>query len=872
MIRRTSVVFGPLASHMRRLKAARADEVGLEVTTISGLAERLAGGFLQAPSDEALLPAIRDALDEGGFLEIDAIRRFPGVPRAIAATLRDVWRADLGLGQRACAPELEGLSRLDGRVRALLPDGVIAPPDLRDAALLRIHHANAVLGPVTLEGVLDVDPVWRPLFVRLADFVPLAWVTAGAVDRSWFPGRLEVVRLGCGTRPAAEACADPRAESVEALRWARGLLARGDVLASDIAIASTTTEAWDEHFLALAREAGIPLHFTHGVPALDTRPGQTCAALADVLLRGLSQTRVRRLLRLVRPAGVPDDWSLGLPRSARLAQPEHWKRALATAGPRRLSGGAADAALPPLLSLLARGPAAAREAGQAVLRGTALRLWRDALDAAPPEALELSLEGLKVADAGHPGSRVTWGPAAHLAAAPRPYVRLIGLAAGGWPRAEDEDPLLPDRNLPRPWSGVPSRPERDAMLFNVIVGAASGGLALSRPRRSAEGGSQSPSRLWPVDSVELERTRVPAHAFGEADRLLARPRDAAADPGLSRARNCWRDWHRPELTAHDGLVPNAHPGLDRALGRTHSAQSMGRLLRDPLAFVLVDALGFAPAVRAAERLTLDPPSFGELAHEILRRAVDALEAGAGLAAADEAYIRAAVGAAAASAAVNWPLERAVPPAMLWRRAVWEASHFAFAGLSAERVRPGTRVWTEVSFGTEDTASAPGQPWNPALPVSVGSLLAKGRIDRLDVKAERDAARVTDYKTGDPPDSRQRTELDGGRELQRVLYAAAVRQMLPDVGDVRSRLLHLPDGSMGELSGPVIDRCIAALGEALATAATNLRSGVAVPGPDSRLRYNRMRLALPADLEGYLGRKGAALGTALAPLYPAWNLP
>jgi hypothetical protein len=55
------------------------------------------------------------------------------------------------------------------------------------------------------------------------------------------------------------------------------------------------TKDWDDHMLVLAADASLPLHFSHGVPALASREGHACAALADILLNGLSQERVRRL-------------------------------------------------------------------------------------------------------------------------------------------------------------------------------------------------------------------------------------------------------------------------------------------------------------------------------------------------------------------------------------------------------------------------------------------------------------------------------------------------------------------------------------------------------------------------------------------------
>ena len=81
-----------------------------------------------------------------------------------------------------------------------------------------------------------------------------------------------------------ELCSDPRAEVVEALRWARELLSRGNVSANDVAITTASPSVFDEHMLVLASQAGIPIHFSHGVPALSSFEGQSCAALADVAI------------------------------------------------------------------------------------------------------------------------------------------------------------------------------------------------------------------------------------------------------------------------------------------------------------------------------------------------------------------------------------------------------------------------------------------------------------------------------------------------------------------------------------------------------------------------------------------------------------
>ena len=74
MRRRVIVVDGPLAFRMRRLEAARACDLGLEILTLPLLAARLAGGFCRLAARDQLSPAIAAALEAGEFEDIDRVR------------------------------------------------------------------------------------------------------------------------------------------------------------------------------------------------------------------------------------------------------------------------------------------------------------------------------------------------------------------------------------------------------------------------------------------------------------------------------------------------------------------------------------------------------------------------------------------------------------------------------------------------------------------------------------------------------------------------------------------------------------------------------------------------------------------------------
>jgi hypothetical protein len=121
--------------------------------------------------------------------------------------------------------------------------------------------------------VVDIDPLWRPLPIELAEHTPVIWEGVPGPAPQWFTGRFQARVPSVPTSISCELCADPRSEVIEALRWVRELLSSGRVKARDIGIAATAPSTWDDHMLALSKSAGLPIHFSHGVPALSTPKG-----------------------------------------------------------------------------------------------------------------------------------------------------------------------------------------------------------------------------------------------------------------------------------------------------------------------------------------------------------------------------------------------------------------------------------------------------------------------------------------------------------------------------------------------------------------------------------------------------------------------
>ncbi|UPT89807.1 PD-(D/E)XK nuclease family protein [Bradyrhizobium barranii subsp. apii] len=836
--------------------------------TLPLLAARLAGGFVSPASQEVLYLAIRQALEAGGYEDIGKVSELPGMPAA--APLRDWWNMDAP----ASFPDnarLRDFVLLERRVRDELPSGMLTPPDLVKAALARIRFAPKVLGAVTIQDVPNIQAVWHPLVQALCDVVPVRWIASKHSRRDWFSGDAQTRPSGTALLGSADLCADPRNEVRESLRWARALVADGKAAPHEVAISAASPSAWDDAFLVLSREAGMPVHFTHGIPALATREGQACAALADILLRGLSQERVRllfaRLPRSPAKENLPSDWAKGLRRSAALTSPTLWRHALEQTRDERANGDLAERALLPILEDLAGGIASAEGVGRRLLMGPALSLWRDALRMAPPQAIELSLQALRVADGRDPGNSIAWGSARHVAAAPRAYVRLIGLDANAWPRRSSESPLLPQHLIGQLQLPSAEAAESDQTMHDIIVGQ-SANYTLSRAYRSATGSLQAASTLWPKKEERVVgRSAIPSHAFSESDRLYARPVDAGKDPQVRASRACWRAWWDGEQhTAHDGKVRADHPLVVDALVEVQSTTSLHRLLCDPLGFVWEYALHWREPNLDSQPLALDHRAFGELVHALIG---GVLRNGAPK---NIDEISLALDREVARLNESWPITRAVPPGLLWRHTLEMARERALRGLGDALGEPRGRSWTELSFG--EPSDGP-HPWTTLSPVPIGKtgVVFRGRIDRLDEDAARGAAVVTDYKVGMAPERKKPVVFDRGAELQRVFYGLAVRFLLSDVRSVSSQLTYLKHDPARTLSlaNEELEKAID-LAAAFTAAGVHLqRNGQIAPGP-APVFFDPLAVALPADLDSYRRVKRRLFAQANSALDKLWSSP
>lgn len=878
--RSTLVVHGRLAMREGRLAAGRNGRHGLQIMSFEQAAVRLAGGFSRPIDGESLRAAIQSALSATPMGPLESIKALPGMIDAAADTLQKAWRAGIDLAASTTDhPRLCAMSRLEAAVLDQLPSSMMRPLDIVAAALCRIDHAPSVLGPMEITGLTELSPCWRPLLRALTVHIPVRWTAGPRSVPAWLDGTgVTIARAPVKTPDiSAVSAATAYHEAIEAMRWVRSLLASG-VSAAQVAIATASPADYDDHFQALRADANLDLHFVHGIRTITTREGQAAAALADIVVRGLSQSRLRRLAVLCPDSRVfeilPDGWLRVLPTDAPLSTPGAWNRLLARLTPEDWPDGTDHTpALRHIANmLLTIRPDATAEIGEAFLTGPALAIWRKALLAGSAASIDATLETLKQDDGLEACVSVAWMPASALAASPRPFVRLLGLNSSRWPRSIAEDRLIPNHIIPTLALDPLPVNRADRRDFETILATTAEVVVLSRARRDSDGRllGRSPLLAGFGDETYLRRNATPAHVFSETDRLMSRPHEFAADPQALGAQGCWHDWRQTTITPHDGLVRANHPLVLAILDRTQSARSLRRLLRNPLSFVWTYAFGWREPKSSAEPLVLDALGFGDLVHMVLDRALRDLDARGGLAAADAEAIEVAVARAAQAVAGDWESERPVPPAVIWSRTLDDARVMTGRALTyGDKVLSGTRSYSEVPFGGLKPKSVAETPWDPDSPVTIPGtgFNISGYIDRLDISGDGKRALVRDYKTGRPP--RGEIRLNGGRELQRCLYAFAVKALLGEDVAINASLLYPGEPVNLQLDDP--EAVLAEIIGYLCAARISLSSGAAVPGPDTGGDHDDLAFALPANASAtYCKRKLSAATERLGQVAQVWE--
>jgi PD-(D/E)XK nuclease superfamily len=227
-------------------------------------------------------------------------------------------------------------------------------------------------------------------------------------------------------------------------------------------------------------------------------------------------------------------------------------------------------------------------------------------------------------------------------------------------------------------------------------------------------------------------------------------------------------------------------------------------------------------------------------------------------------------------ATEWEGEQPVPPAVIWRNALKRIRDMSSAALCYPvDAMPGQKSWTEIPFGALREVKRKNLPWDVAMAVEIPGtgIRIQGQIDRLDLAADGTRAHVIDYKTGRLNKNMADVVIKGGSELQRCLYAFAVKTLLGPRMKVEASLLYPRAGDGEQALFPLreVDKVLARLVTALDIARKNMIEGIVLPGTDAGDQYNDFAFALPAS-PSYLDRKAEPARERLGAAIDVWEAP
>jgi ATP-dependent helicase/nuclease subunit B len=417
-------------------------------------------------------------------------------------------------------------------------------------------------------------------------------------------------------------------------------------------------------------------------------------------------------------------------------------------------------------------------------------------------------------------------------------VVIPGLVEREFPLRHRQDPILLDadreklnaghrdnplRTLPLRASGT----DEERLLFRLAVSAATDVVVLTYPRLDpATARPRVPSifvldvlreitgRPHDYDGLEASEhiIRIPLSRRFPAHRMEALTRDEfdgcsileAVESGrpesiayllnsdaplLRRLEMEETRWTNPFFTRYDGALTSEESlAAARTLagftpdgpgpGQILSATTLEEYATCPFRFLMRRVLRIDPVEEPEDILELSPLDRGSLYHVVLERFLKRMRSQGRLplsAASREDLFEIADGLTRSG---PWGLAGYAGARLLEFRAL--ALNLA-VWLNAELLERGGFVpsYFEARFGGRTRehddlklSTKASVPFDAAEGVTVEF---GGKIDRIDVSADRSRARVIDYKTGRPPS--RKPVLDGGRRLQLPVYLIASRAML-----------------------------------------------------------------------------------------------
>jgi len=340
---------------------------------------------------------------------------------------------------------------------------------------------------------------------------------------------------------------------------------------------------------------------------------------------------------------------------------------------------------------------------------------------------------------------------------------------------------------------VESRPRVPSFYALEIVRAALGRLPELRSfEEKARAGA--PSRLdWPapsdprdaIDDAEYDLAALSgAFSLDPAEARAAGHYLIEANPHLVRSLRAQARRHRPAWTYADGLVDadaatRSVLAGQRLNARSYSPSSLQHFAACPYRFLLHAIHHFRPREEKAALEQMDPLTRGAIFHEVQAGLFRDLQAAGLLPMCSQNLARILEIADAVLDRVAAKNEEELAPAIprVWRSEI-EDLRSDLHGWIQHSASDGTG-WIpthfEFSFGLDlDAARDPHSTASEA--VLDSGMRLRGAIDLIEMHAARGTLRITDHKTGKPPQELPKY-IGGGALFQPLAYAMAAEALL-----------------------------------------------------------------------------------------------
>ena len=783
------------------------------------LIERCAPDGIRAALSAEIHQATAECIDLARNGALSAVAEHPDGVRRIARLIERCWYANVQWGD---GPAL--FAKIDAlRAMALAVSETLGPHRLTPETLTTQATANCdavEIASLIVHG--RAANARRTLTVIKAlgeSGTRVSWTGPASLRPDWtreYAHSVEPVADGPTEPTIGASCATPYHEAQEAVRWV-AQNAAGNARSGTFAIAATHVEAYESYIRTAAQRAGVPLHLTEGKRTLDTPHGQAVDAFAAVVAHGPDNGRARRLAGAL----VRDENEVRAAFDSAGETPNDQAKAL-------LDPGQAT-----LWNRLNEAPGT---------HGTPRQRLAHMQEEPERETLQ----------------RVAFGPLREIADARRANLWCLGMNAAWWPTPwSEDDTVLNEEEAEAIGLYATSPRARDIAHAHAARAGTSQALVTSHPRSDEEGRSLIRSM---IDPASEGATQWRARAMAQ------QPTTPSPDTVLRRAQaaQCFAAWHSNSLGAHDGMIRPDHRAISAVLDRPQSASSLRRLLRNPLGYVWRYALRWDEPKDQELELGLDALGWGDLVHQMIEEATRLR------AASPHNDTEAAIAEAKEKLSNRWNTGGRSISTTLWKRTLERAGQMTAWALRDDTYGTETVATTEaeVAFGRRPRQRSDRQLEALRLPRS--AMQITGYIDRVDYDGDGHALRVIDYKTGRYRCG-PRTLINGGRELQRCLYAAALHAATGQPQAPKAYLAYVRDQRTSALD-KVAD-ALDAIDAGAQAASAALRAGRCLPGPDATLAYDPMCFALPAHAEeGYRSRKETLIAEALGGLSKLWEMP